>query len=192
MLRRRISMPEERWTIIKQDQVIDDPYVSVTMQQLQLPDGQIISNWPYVHTRDYVNALVLDGDGRIMVIEGYKHGLGRSSWQVVGGYLEPGEEPLSAIQRELLEETGYRSEEWLDLGLFVMDANRHVGVGYFFLARNARKLAEPDHDDLEQFVVRWVSQNELKQALFDGRVAIISYAVNIALGLLALESENPA
>lgn len=184
-------MVEERWTVIKQDLVIDDPYVKVAMQQVRLPDGQIISNWPYVHTRDYVNAMVLDREDRIMVIEGYKHGLGRSSWQVVGGYLEPGEEPLSAIQRELLEETGYRSEEWRDLGLFVMDANRHVGVGSFFLARNAQKVAEPDHDDLEQFVVRWVSRTELERALFDGRVAIISYAVNIALGLIAIDSEKP-
>jgi ADP-ribose pyrophosphatase len=185
-------MAEERWTVLKQEQVIDDPYVKVTMQQIQLPDGQIISNWPYVHTRDYVNALVINPDGQVMVIEGYKHGLGRSSWQVVGGYLEPGEEPLTAIQRELLEETGYRSEEWTDLGSFVMDANRHVGVGSFFLARSAVKVAEPDHDDLEQFAVRWVSRTDLKQALFDGRVAIISYAANIALGLLALESQNPA
>jgi ADP-ribose pyrophosphatase len=125
-----------------------------------------------------------------MVLEGYKHGLGRSSWQVVGGYLEADEEPLLAIQRELLEETGFQAEQWLELGSFVMDANRHVGVGHFFLARNARKVTAPDHDDLEKFNVRWVSLFELKQALFDGRVGIISYAANIALGLLALENRN--
>jgi hypothetical protein len=64
-------------------------------------------------------------------------------------------------------------------------------VGSFFLARNAQKVAEPDHDDLEQFAVRWVSRTELERALFDGRVAIISYAVNIALGLIAIDSEKP-
>jgi ADP-ribose pyrophosphatase len=183
-------MSQERWTVVKQDQVLDDPYVKVTMQEVQLPNGQIITNWPFVHTRDYVNALVFNRDGDVMVIEGYKHGLGRSSWQVVGGYLEPGEEPLPAIQRELLEETGYQAEDWSDLGTFVMDANRHVGVGTFFLAKNARKVTEPDHDDLEEFIVRWVSPSELKEALFDGRVGIVSYAVNIALGLIALETED--
>ena len=183
-------MSEERWTVVKQDQVLDDPYVKVTMQEVQLPNGQIITNWPFVHTRDYVNVLVFNRDGNVMVIEGYKHGLGRSSWQVVGGYLEPGEEPLPAIQRELLEETGYQAEDWSDLGTFVMDANRHVGVGTFFLAKNARKVTEPDHDDLEEFIVRWVSPSELKEALFDGRVGIVSYAVNIALGLIALETED--
>ena len=107
---------------------------------------------------------------------------------MVGGYLERGEEPLKAVQRELLEETGYTADDWTELGSFVVDANRHVGVGTFFLARNARRIAEPDHDDLEEFEVRWVSVNEIREALFDGKVGILSYAVNIALALTALDN----
>lgn len=183
-------MPDEKWTVLRQEPAFEDPYVRVTMQEVRLPDGRIISDWPYVHTRDYVNVLVLDKEGQVMVLEGYKHGLGRSSWQVVGGYLEPGEEPLMAIQRELLEETGYYAEEWSELGSYVVDANRHVGVGTFFLARNARQIAEPDHDDLEEFEIRWVPLTELRKALFDGRVGILSYATNIALGLAALDSKG--
>jgi len=183
-------MPDEKWTVLKQELAFNDPYVTVTMQEVRLPDGRIIADWPYVHTRDYVNALVLDQEGRVMVLEGYKHGLGRSSWQVVGGYLEPDEEPLRAIQRELMEETGYHAEEWSELGSYVVDANRHVGVGTFYLATNARQIAEPDHDDLEEFDIRWVPLTELKKALFDGRVGILSYATNIAVGLAALDSKN--
>jgi len=183
-------MPADKWTVLKQEPAFDDPYVTVTMQEVRLPDGRIIADWPYVHTRDYVNALVLDQEGRVMVLEGYKHGLGRSSWQVVGGYLEPDEEPLRAIQRELMEETGYHAEEWSELGSYVVDANRHVGVGTFYLATNARQIAEPDHDDLEEFDIRWVPLAELKKALFDGRVGILSYATNIAVGLAALDSKN--
>ena len=177
----------ERWKVLKQELVLEDPYVKVLMQDLQLPDGRIISDWPYVYTRDYVNVMVLDRDSNVMILEGYKHGLGRSNWQVVGGYLEPDEEPLNAIQRELLEETGYSAKDWLELGSYTVDANRHVGQGTFFLARNVSRIAEPDHDDLEAFDILWVPLAELKKALFDGRVGILSYAVNIALGLAALD-----
>ncbi|MFN2190467.1 MAG: NUDIX hydrolase [Candidatus Promineifilaceae bacterium] len=177
----------KRWKVLKQELVLEDPYVKVLMQDLQLPDGRIISDWPYVYTRDYVNVMVLDRDSNVMILEGYKHGLGRSNWQVVGGYLEPDEEPLNAIQRELLEETGYSAKDWLELGSYTVDANRHVGQGTFFLARNASRIAEPDHDDLEAFDILWVPLAELKKALFDGRVGILSYAVNIALGLAALD-----
>jgi ADP-ribose pyrophosphatase len=94
------------------------------------------------------------------------------------------------VRRELLEETGYESDDWQHLGSFVVDANRRVSTAHFFLARQTRPVAEADHDDLEQFTIRWVSLAELREALGDGRVAVISYAVNIALGLLAMETSS--
>lgn len=180
-------MPEERWTVLSEESILQHPYVNVKYQAIQLPDGQIIPDWPIVQTRDFVNSLVLNEAGQFMILEGYKHGLGRSSWQVLGGYIEPGEDHLIAVQRELLEETGYQCDEWQHLGSFTIDANRHVGTGHFYLARGARRIADPDHDDLEQFAIRWVTMETLSQALFDGRVAIASYGINIALGLLAMK-----
>lgn len=179
-------MSTEQWDVLSKEMVLDTPYLKVEMERVRLGDGRIIEQWPIVDVRDYVNALVLNEAGEAMIIEGYKHGLGRSSWQVVGGYLEKGEEPLAAVRRELREETGYESQEWQHLGSFVVDANRRVATGHFYLARNARPVQEPDHDDLETFTIRWVSLDELKRAVGDGRVAIISYAVNIALGLLVI------
>jgi len=179
-------MPDQQWEILGEEPVLDHPYVNVTYQTVRISDDLTIPDWPIVRTRDYVNVMVTNDYGQLMVLEGYKHGLGRSSWQVVGGYLEPGEEALAAAQRELLEETGYTSDSWSHLGTFVVDANRFVGQGHFFLARQARPVVEPDHDDLEAFTVQWVSPAVLQAALFDGRVGVMGYAINIALGLLAL------
>jgi ADP-ribose pyrophosphatase len=181
-------MNEEKWDVLSSRTVLQEPYVSVTMQEVRLPDGRIIPDWPWVTTRNYVNALVLNEAGEALILEGYKHGLGRSSWQVIGGYLEEGEEPAVAIRRELLEETGYASDDWQLLGSFVMDANRYVGEGHFFLARNARPVADPNNDDLEGITIRWLPLDELRRGLAAGHVAIISYAVNVALGLLAVQA----
>jgi ADP-ribose pyrophosphatase len=184
-------MLNEKWSVSDERTILDHPYLNVSFQNVRLPDGRQIHDWPFVRAGDYVNALVLDPEGHCLILEGYKHGLGRESWQVLGGYLEKDEDPLAAVQRELLEETGYHSKEWQHLGSFVVDANRYVGTGHFFLARNAQKIAEPVHDDLETFAIRWEHPAEIFQALKDGRVAIVSYAINIALGLLALESSPP-
>jgi ADP-ribose pyrophosphatase len=183
-------MIEENWTVESEQKVLEHPFIQVSMQKVRLPGGQVIEDWPIVYTRDYVNALIINTAGKAMVLEGYKHGPGRSSWQMLGGYLEEGEEPLAAVKRELLEETGYQSDEWQHLGSYVVDANRFVGIGHFFLALNARWIANPDHDDLEEFVIRWVPLGALKQALFDSRVAILSSAINISLGLLTLPEEQ--
>ncbi len=180
------DMTNQGWKVISSKQIIDHPYITLSMQSIELPDGRLIEEWPMIHALDYANALVLNKDGLAMVLEGYKHGLGRSSWQVLGGYLEPGERPLAAIKRELLEETGYASDDWRPLGSFVVDANRHVGRGHFYLALDAVKVAEPNHDDLEDFTIRWVSLDSLESALREGQVGIMTYAINIALGLIAL------
>lgn len=180
-------MTEESWEVLEEKNILDHPYVSVNFQEIRLPDGRIIPDWPIITTKDYVNAFILNDNNQIMILEGYKHGHGRSSWQVLGGYLEPGENPQSAVERELLEETGYHSDSWHHLGSFTVDANRHVGTGHFYMAYGSRKVTEPDHDDLEQFSIRWVTKTELQEALFDGKVAIASYAINIALGLLMMD-----
>jgi ADP-ribose pyrophosphatase len=179
-------MNSEIWRVIQSKKIVDNPYTQVFMQTIELPDGRIVEDWPIVQTLDYVNTLVLNEANEAMILEGYKHGLGRSSWQVLGGYLEPKEDPLAAAKRELLEETGYACEDWSHLGSFIVDANRRVGEGHFFLARNAKKIAKSTHDDLEYFEVVWVPLDSLRQALIDGRVAILSYAITIALGLDAL------
>jgi ADP-ribose pyrophosphatase len=153
---------------------------------VRLPDGQIIDEWPLVNLRDYVNVLAVNSNGKALITEGYKHGVGRSSWQVVGGYLEPDENPLVAAQRELREETGCESDGWESIGRFVVDLNRHAGIGYVFLAHNVRQIGMPSSDDLERQNIQWVSLSELANATRDGSVMGMSHAATIGLALITL------
>jgi ADP-ribose pyrophosphatase len=183
-------MPAKKFKILDSQKIIDHPFLQVDQQTIQLPDGRIIPDWHWVHTRDYINVVVCNENNETLILEGYKHGFGRSSWQVVGGYMETGENPLHTAQRELLEETGFASDDWTQLGSFVVDANRHVGTAHFFLAKSARQIAQPDHDDLEDFVLRWVSLEALQQALREGRVAGLGYAGAISMALLHLHTQD--
>jgi len=180
-------MCDGEWQVLSSEPVFDHPFLKVTMEEVSLPDGKVITDWPIVDARDYVNAVVFDEQGQALILDGYKHGMRRCGWQVVGGYVETGENPLRAIERELLEETGYKAEEWRYLGSFVVDANRRVGVGHFFLALNASAVAEHTNADLEESSLRLVSFDELRYALVDGRLGVISYALNVMLAFMALE-----
>jgi ADP-ribose pyrophosphatase len=101
----------------------------------------------------------------------------------VGGYIEPGEDPLVAAKRELLEETGYEATEWLALGSYPVDANRGAGIAYPFLARGARHIAKIDADDLEEQALLLLTREEIETALDTGEFKTLPWAAAIALAL---------
>ncbi len=177
---------QEAWEVMNQRPVLEHPFVTIAMEDVRLPDGRIIEEWPKIYTRDYVNALILNEAGEALVIVGYKHGIGRSNWQLLAGYMEDGEDPLTAVQRELLEETGFVCEEWHFLGSYAVDSNRHIAMGHFFCGVGAKQVASPETDDLEDYEVRWVGLDELRVALQDGRIATGSYALAVSLSLLTV------
>jgi ADP-ribose pyrophosphatase YjhB (NUDIX family) len=54
---------------------------------------------------DFVRKLT--GDGSLLMVENYRHGVGQQLLELPGGFINPGEIPTHAAGRELLEETGY-------------------------------------------------------------------------------------
>ena len=51
-----------------------------------------------------VFAAILDNEGRILCV---KRAYGPKNWTTPGGRVESGESPIAALEREVLEETGY-------------------------------------------------------------------------------------
>lgn len=176
------------WKVGKEKVAFKHPFMQVKFQEVILPNGQVIPDWPIVNLRNYINVVAFNRAGKVLIIEGYKHGIGRSSWQIMGGYIEEGEEPLTAAKRELLEETGLHSDEWEPLGdFFIADANRRGSEATFFMAKNCVQVAEPDSGDLEDYSMKWVPADVAKQALYDGRVIGMGYATPLALALLKIK-----
>jgi ADP-ribose pyrophosphatase len=100
--------------------------------------------------------------------------------------IEEGEAPLAAAQRELLEETGYRSDDWTALGAHVVHANYGVAKQHSFLARGARKIAEPRSGDLEETEVALMPLADALAALDRGEIGVISSAAALAFAALQL------
>ena len=68
-----------------------------------------------------------------------------------------------------------------------MDGNRGCGVGHLFLAQGARKVAEPDADDLEEQELLLLSRDEVEAALAAGEIEVLSWVTVVALALRALD-----
>jgi 8-oxo-dGTP pyrophosphatase MutT (NUDIX family) len=158
-------------------------FLVVEEHTVELPDGRIIDDWPWVISPDYINVTAVTEEGLFLCFRQTKYSVDGVSLAVVGGYLEPGEDPLEAAKRELREETGYEAATWLALGRFPVDGNRGAGIAYPFLATGARRVTEIDADDLEEQEFLLLSRAEIEAALDAGEFKLLPWAVAVALAL---------
>lgn len=56
---------------------------------------------------DWVNVVALTPDGRLVMVNQFRYGTDALSWEIPGGVIDRGEDPVVAGVRELREETGY-------------------------------------------------------------------------------------
>lgn len=158
-------------------------YLTVESHTIELPDGRVIDDWPWVITPDYINVVAVTADGLYLVFRQTKYAIEGTSLAPVGGYLEPGEDPLAAAKRELREETGYEAPDWTSLGQYAADGNRGSGTAYLYLACGAREVAAIHADDLEQQELLSLTRAEIEAALSAGEFKVLGWAAVVALAL---------
>jgi len=172
------------WKTLSRQTVLDrGKFLRVEDHTVELTNGLIIEQWPWLITPDYINVVAVTDDDKFLCFRQMKYAIDGLSLAPIGGYIEPDEEPLAAAKRELLEETGYEAGEWIDLGHYRIDPNRGAGTAYFYLARHARQVADPIADDLEEQEMLLLSRSEVKAALAAGEFKILAWMSIMALAL---------
>jgi 8-oxo-dGTP pyrophosphatase MutT (NUDIX family) len=102
-----------------------------------------------------------DGRGRMIVmIRQYRHGTGRLCLEFPGGIVEKGEDPASAVGRELTEETGYAAEMILPLGLLSPNPAFMTNTFHAFVAEGCVLAREQALDGEEEIEVILVPERE--------------------------------
>jgi ADP-ribose pyrophosphatase len=178
----------DSWKTLSRETVLDrGKFLRVEDHTVQLPDGRVIEQWPWIITPDFINVVAVTENDKFLCFQQVKYAVEGEVLATVGGYLEPGEEPLAAAQRELLEETGYEATEWIDLGHYAVDANRGAGTAHYFLALHARHIAARDADDLEEQHLLLLTRAELEAALDACQFKALPWAAIVALALRRLK-----
>ncbi|MBN2500934.1 MAG: NUDIX hydrolase [Anaerolineales bacterium] len=174
----------QTWKTLSKDTSLDrGKFLRVEDHTVQLPDGRVIEKWPWIITPDFINLLPVTAAGNFLVFRQLKYGLDGLTLAPVGGYIEPGEGPLAAAERELMEETGHVATELIPLGNFRVDPNRGAGTGYLYLALGTRKAGKITADDLEEQEIVYLDLEELKAALFAGEFKALSWTTTVSLAL---------
>ena len=172
------------WKTISRKTVLDErPWLTVETHTIELPDDRLIPEWLWIITPGYINVVAVTEDERFIFFRQVKYGIKEVTLAIVGGYIEEGEEPLAAAQRELLEETGYEASDWISLGSYLVDPNRGIATGHLFLARGARYIKTPIVDDLEEQELLLLTREEVEYALEKSEIKVLAWAATVAFAL---------
>ncbi|MCB8923815.1 MAG: hypothetical protein H6662_19730 [Ardenticatenaceae bacterium] len=133
---------------------------------------------------DHANVLVFDAENRILILEDYGRGSAWGSWRIISCSLAHEEDPLTAVKHTLLAQTGLWAADWIYLGSYVLDDIRQIGISHFFCARNIGSTNSNGSNSSHAHKIKWARGHEIREALLDGRIAIIHHAAAITLSLV--------
>jgi ADP-ribose pyrophosphatase len=152
----------------------DGRFLAVECHSVAFPDGKVVEDWGWVITPDYINVVAMTAEGSLICFRQPKYAVEGLTLSIPGGYIEAGEEPLAAAQRELLE-----------------DGNRGAGTAHLFVATGARWQQPIDADDLEAQELLLLSRSVVEEALQAGEFKVLAWAAAVALALRRLDTQQP-
>ena len=96
----------------------------------------------------------------IVMIRQFRHGTGRLCLEFPGGIVEAGEEPALAVDRELTEETGYKAQMIVPLGLLSPNPAFMTNTFHAFVAEGCVFAGDQALDEHEEIEVSLVPERE--------------------------------
>lgn len=150
---------------------------NIRVDKCELPNGQIIT--PHLlEYDDEIMVLALTQHQEVILIKQYRHGVQKEILELPGGSVDDGESPLEAAKRELLEETGYISDTFIQVGHGSPNPAIYTNMIYYFLALDVEQLAnQSDYDTATIKLVRLPLEEVMNMA----KRGDLPHSLNISL-----------
>ena len=168
------------WKVKNSKKIVDSDWVKVRCDSVDLPNGTSIDDFYVVTIKEASAIVALDTEENIILKSEYRYTYGEDLIEVPAGGFEKGErDGLSVAKRELLEETGYVSDEWQFLGSTVESSAKLTNHMNIYFANNCRKVSSQKLDETEELNVMVVPFEEAIQMVMDNRICCNSSAHGI-------------
>lgn len=142
--------------------------------------------WEYVQRVgvEFIVAIVaVTGDNEIVLIEQHRKPLDRRVLELPAGLVDPDETPADAAARELLEETGFRSDDWTPLWTMAPSPGLTDEMITFFRASGVHRVAEGGGDGGEDIEVHLVPLDGIVDWIQDRVDAGVALDMKLPAGL---------
>jgi ADP-ribose pyrophosphatase len=144
------------------------PWFDIHKQKIQYPNGVFRDYFIMKKQIEFVG-VVAKTQNKFVVLKQWRPTIMDYLHEFPMGGMDKGETPQQAAQRELFEETGYRSQNWKFLGAYYLAVGFTGSRGHMFFADDCERVAENNGDETEMITVETFSESQLHQAVRDSR-----------------------
>jgi 8-oxo-dGTP pyrophosphatase MutT (NUDIX family) len=171
------------WRLHAQTDVVANRWLTLRRDTCERPDGGVVDDYFVVAEPDVACVVALTPEREVLLVEQYKHGIGRACLEIPGGAFDAADaDPLAVAQRELKEETGYISDRWQRLAVLAISPTRTTVQMHLFAALDCVCVTEQSLDPNEEIIVHLRPFTEALTLVHSG---VIQAATSVAGLLLA-------
>lgn len=174
------------WKICHSEYIHKGPWATLRSDECEMPDGRIVDQYYVLEYPNWVNAVALTAENKVLMVRQYRHAANIVSLEIPGGVIDGDEKPEAAMRRELLEETGYQFDDIELISVVYPNpstANNHV---YCYLAKGGIKVQEQALDEHEELIVEEYTIDEVKQFLAENKIAQSLHCTGLFYALMKL------
>lgn len=155
-----------KWKTIASEYLFNDTWLKARKDTCERPDGKIITPYYVMEYSTWVTAVALTEDEKVVLVKQYRHALGEVCIETPGGCVDATDADYDvAIQREMLEETGYAFDKLSYLGRTSSNPSTNNNLMHMYLLQGGKKVQEQELDHNEDIEVMLVTLEELKGML---------------------------
>ena len=157
------------WKKIESKEIFRTPFFKLSVHKCIITSGKEMPNYYVVDFPHWVQVLAFDEKNNVIVVDQYRYPGQGNFWELPGGTSDPRveEDHLNAAKRELLEETGYESEEWTYVGGHYPNPALQTNQCHLYIAKNCKKTSELNLDPFEELEVRVMPLEEFERHLHE-------------------------
>lgn len=153
------------WETLSSEYINKHIYFTARRDRCQRQDGVIVDPYFVVELPTAATAFALTEDNQVILLKQYRHPIREVVIETPGGFVDPGEEFVTAMKRELLEETGYDFAEIEYLGKSAANPGVLNNYTEMFMATGGKKVATQKLDHNEELELLIVSIDEVVDLL---------------------------
>lgn len=177
-----------KWKRLSSKYLVKEKWATLRVDTCDLGNGIVKDDYYVLEYPNWVNAVALTEDNKIILVRQYRHGADIISLEVPGGVMDGDEKPEFAIRRELLEETGYSFSTAELIATTYPNPATANNVTYTYFLTGGKKTHAQHLDEHEILNVEEYSIEEVKQLLKDNKIAQALHATALFYGLMKLNA----